>query len=55
MYFNTSYVTVQLQPALFQTAQASFQYILCYGSTGWKGMEYAWNDYFNTSYVTVQR
>ena len=54
--FNTSYVTVQRPITIIPIPiPASFQYILCYGSTTIFTTECLNINHFNTSYVTVQR
>ena len=56
LYFNTSYVTVQLKYAFNADVYLfRFQYILCYGSTFLYIVAIVKElSYFNTSYVTVQ-
>ena len=54
LYFNTSYVTVQLPLPFYKKSTLGFQYILCYGSTLILNNIGFFIKDFNTSYVTVQ-
>ena len=53
--FNTSHVTVYLQPLLQYHRQDPFQYISCYCLSVFPMSEYIRTSHFNTSHVTVYR
>ncbi len=51
--FNTSHVTVYLQPGVKIDYKTGFQYISCYGLSSPFASIFAQICYFNTSHVTV--
>ena len=53
--FNTSHVTVYLQPGVKIDYKTGFQYISCYGLSSPFASIFAQICYFNTSHVTVYR